>query len=168
MVLLALALPVAPARAANDAWWLTAEFATEGKSVEGLPLIAFDSSWVAASALREDMFPPEAREKGESVAEHDGHLTLTMDLDGDHRPERAVVGVYHDSAGAAGRFLLILAQDRRGRLRKKALFAEPGSAGFSVLYRADATVVWSFCMECDTACAVALEHGALALDCDEE
>src|SRR5688572_27222989 len=141
-LLVGLTLPVTQARAVNYAWWLTAEFIPDGQSIEGLSLAALDSSWVAASALREDMFPPEAREKGESVAEHGGHLALSVDLDGDRQQEKTLVGVYRDKAGAAGRFLLVLARDQRGRLQKKALFTEPGSPGFSALFSREGALVW--------------------------
>jgi hypothetical protein len=117
------------------------------------------------------MFPPEAGDKREGLTEHGAHLALSVDLDGDRHLEKAVVGVYRDKAGSTGRFLLILAQDLRGP-RKKALFAEPGPPSFSALLLKDTTLLWVFCMECDTAYAVAHKRGTWTLDrrscCDEE
>jgi hypothetical protein len=165
-LLLVVALGATQADAITYAWWLTAQFTPEGQSVEGLPLSAVDTTWTAASVLREEMFPPEARQSGESVADHGGHLTLAIDLDGDRRPEKAVVGVYRDRAGVTGRFLLILATDSRGRLRRKALFAEPGSPGFSALFLWDKTLHWAFCMECDSSCAIVNRRASWTLDCE--
>jgi hypothetical protein len=164
-LLIGIAPPVTQARAVEYAWWLTAQFTPVDQSIEGLPLAVLDPSWVAASALREDMFPPEAREKGESVAEHGGHLVLSVDLDGDRQQEKTLVGVYRDKGGASGRFLLVLATDQRGRLQKKALFAEPGSPGFSALFLREGTLVWAFCMECDSKCAVVHKGRAWTLEC---
>jgi hypothetical protein len=88
------------------------------------------------------------------------------ELDGDRRPERAVVGVYRDRAGLTGRFLLILATDAQGRRRKKALFAEPGSPGFSALFVWDKKLHWVFCLECDSTCAIVTERTNWTLDCE--
>lgn len=165
-LLIGLGWSAAEARAVDHSWWLTAEFAPAGESIEGLSLAALDPSWVAASALREDMFPSEARKKGESVAEHGAHLALAADLDGDRQEEKALVGVYRDKAGSLGRFLLVLARDQRGRLQKKALFAEPGVPGFSALLWREGTLAWVFCMECDSKCVVAYKRRALALECE--
>lgn len=159
-------LLISQAEGITYAWWLTAQFNPEGQAVEGLPLAAVDSTWTDASVLREEMFPPEARQKGESVADHGGHLSLAVDLDGDRRPERAVVGVYRDRAGVTGRFLLILDSDSQGRPRKKALFAEPGSPGFSALFLWDKKLHWAFCMECDSTCAIVKERANWTLDCE--
>ena len=163
LVMLAL---LAQAGIAKEAWWVSTVFSPEAKSVEGIALSDLDPGWVAASALREDMFPAEAHGRGESVADHGGQLAVSMDLDGDHRPEKALVGVYRDTAGVSGRFLLIIAKGRAGRQRKKALFTEPGSAGFSVLFQERTTLHWAFCMECDIGCVVVPDRGHWALDCE--
>jgi hypothetical protein len=151
--------------AAGDAWWVAALFKPEHRAVEGLPVSSVDATWVAASALREEMLPPQSREPGESVQDHHGHLMLSSDLDGDQRPEKALVGVYRDKAGRTGRFLLILGSDQRGAMQKQALFTEPGPAGFSVLFHKANKLVWAFCMECDSGCTVVPVKGGWELDC---
>ena len=149
----------------RSAWWLTASFAPKGKEIEGLPVRSLNDKWTAAMALQEEMLPPEARAVGESVSEHSGALNALIDLDGDDLPEKAIVGVYRGVSGEMGRFLLIL-RLQGNRWQKKAMFLQPGAAGFSVLFLQENRLVWSTCMECDSGCTVVATTGKWKLECE--
>jgi hypothetical protein len=58
-------------------------------------------------------------------------FAVDVDLDGDSRAERAVVGVYETTRGEIGRFLVILGRPSGGtRWTKRALFSVKDSAPF--------------------------------------
>jgi hypothetical protein len=61
--------------------------------------------------------------------------------------DRALVGVYRDTTGTEGSFLLILT--RSDKFWTKAFVAtEPGEPRFSVLVNDKAGLIWAECMTC--------------------
>ena len=137
------------------AWWVTATFQARDEAVEGIPVRDLDREWVRASAISASDLPPEARQRGESPEEHGFSLALEADLDGDGRPERAVVGVFQARSGETGRFLLILGKSETGgEWVKRAVFSHEGAAGFSAIAVKDGRLQWVTCFECDTGCEV--------------
>jgi hypothetical protein len=78
-----------------------------------------------------------------------------LDLDGDGRPERAVVGVYETTTGDIGRFLLILSHAKAGApWTKKALFSLVDPNPFSAILIRGGAISWVGCFSCDDVCAV--------------
>jgi hypothetical protein len=137
------------------AWWVTATFEPRAELVEGLPVRDLDGSWVRASVLRTTDLPAEAQEKREGPEAYGFSLALETDLDGDGNAERAVVGVFRDRSGEAGRFLLILGRSKPGaQWTKRALFSETGIAGFSAIAVKGRTLHWVTCFDCDTGCEI--------------
>ena len=97
--------------------------------------------------LTGNMMPLEAA--AWSLPDSAHRFEIDADFDGDGDVERAVVGVYRDHVGNAGRFVLILT--RRGRRwESAAVFTQPGEAGFSILMAAPPGVAWLTCLECDS------------------
>jgi len=134
-------------------WWLTVTFQPHESVVADIPVEKIDRKWSAASLLRDLPMPPLASDPGKGVADHGGSLDVQADLDGDGRSERAVVGVYSTESGYYGRFLLLLATDKKGRPKQR-VFVQPGEPGFSVMYLEKNRLFWSICMECDGRCEV--------------
>lgn len=129
------------------AWWLRVRFEPIGDRVLGVPIGRIDSTWDLASVLTGDMMPLEATRQ--SLPDSVRRFEIDADFDGDGDKERAVVGVYRDRVGNAGRFVLILT--RRGRSwESAAVFTQPGEAGFSILTAATQGVAWLTCLECDS------------------
>lgn len=148
------------------AWWVTATFDPRESAIEGLPVEQLQSAWTRASVLRSSMLPAEAGAPGESVADHDAALSIETDLDGDGRPERAVVGVFETRTGQTGRFLLILGRARaKVAWRKRAVFTIVGPPGFSAVDMRDGHLHWLTCFECDTGCEVTRRSGRFRLRC---
>ena len=150
---------------AYDAWWLGAEFSPKDKEIESIPVEELDPTWVAASPLREADLPPEASASGESIKDHGAAFEVTADIYGDKQPEKILVGVYRDKLGGVGRFLLVLQVNKQGGWKKRALFAGPGKAGFSVLFLHGQKVVWASCMECDSSCLIVPSPTVWKLNC---
>ena len=168
VLVLVLSVGCVPAEsvAAEEAWWVSATFVPRHSAIESIPLQRLEPAWLKASALRSDDLPPAAFKPGESVEDHGGSFTLTVDLEGDGRQEKALVGVYQARSREVGRFLLILSPLSKGAWVKRALFTQPGRAGFSVLFLREGRLVWADCMECDTACTVVPSGRAFQLKCE--
>jgi hypothetical protein len=147
------------------AWWVTARFVPADLSVEGMPVREIDREWLAASVLKTSALPAEASRPGESVEEHDAAFEISRDLDRDGRLDKAVVGVYTTDSRTVGRFLLILSTNKGGKWSRRALFKQPGDAGFSALRVQRGRLVWAFCLECDSSCDVMPQRGAWKLTC---
>jgi hypothetical protein len=152
--------------AVDYAWWVTATFAPRDAEVEGIALRDLDRDWLRASVLRAADLPATATDPGESVEDHAFSLALQADLDGDGKPERVVVGVFQSKSGGMGRFLLILGKSNNASSwTKRALFAVPGTAGFSAIRMEDGRLVWVTCFECDSACEVSYRWWRFRLRC---
>ena len=134
-------------------WWLTVMFQPHESVVADIPVETIDKKWAAASLLRDLPMPPLASDAGKSVADHGGSFDVQADLDGDGRNERAVVGVYATQSGFYGRFLLLLATDKKGKTKHR-VFVQPGEPGFSVMYLEKNRLFWAICMECEGRCEV--------------
>ncbi len=132
----------------NYAWWLRVRFEPIGDRVLGVPIGRIDSTWGLASVLTGDMMPLEAAEWNQSLPDSVFRFEIDADFDGDGDKERAVVGVYRDRVGNAGRFVLILTR-RGGGWEPAAVFTRPGEAGFSILTAATQGVAWWTCLSCD-------------------
>ncbi|MGH2361209.1 MAG: hypothetical protein ACRDGM_11815, partial [bacterium] len=154
------------AMAGAEAWWVTATFEPREAAIEGISVRNLDGGWLRASVLRTADLPRTASDPGESVEDHGFQLALHADLDGDGQPEKVVVGVFQTRSGERGRFLLILGKsEKAGTWTKRALFAEPGTPGFSAVRLEDGRLVWVTCFECDSACEVRYRSGRFRLRC---
>jgi hypothetical protein len=151
----------------SNPWWAHARFASTETAIESIPVAKLDRSWVRATALAPSLMPAAATTPDETVEENGGAFSLLVDLDGDGRQERALVGVYESRSGATGRFLLILNRNSGGTWTKRALFKDEGSPGFSVLFLSEGRIKWATCLECDTYCELIVrKRRALKLKCD--
>jgi membrane protease YdiL (CAAX protease family) len=161
VLLLMVVVPRVAAAGPTIDWWSDALVSPDGAVVEGLAVHTIDKTWVAAAALRADLFPVESRRPTVSA----GGFSVSADLDRDAAPEKVVVGVYRDCSGATGRFLLIL-KSAGTHWKKKAVFTLPGEAGLSLVSIAEGGLVWASCVECDTACGVNTSSRTWTLECD--
>jgi hypothetical protein len=94
-LILALAMPLDAAGRRQDvlyAWWVTASFQPTGGEVEGIPVQMLDATWQRASVIRPSDLPAAAARPGERLEDFGVTLAVQADLDGDQRPERAIVG----------------------------------------------------------------------------
>ena len=135
------------AACAEMAWWLTERFTPAQTSYEGLAARDLHPAWERFSVLNEAMLPAQAKPDLAWMKKEGLSFTREGDFNRNGRRDRAVVGVYVDTAGRLGRFLLVLEQNG-GRWRKAFLSTDPGEPGFSVLSGRN-EVYWSPCMECD-------------------
>jgi hypothetical protein len=62
--------------------------------------------------------------------------------------DRARVGVYRDTSGTEGSFLLILTQSPKGGWTRAFVATEPGEPRFSVLVNDQTGLLWAECMTC--------------------
>jgi hypothetical protein len=139
------------------AWWVAIQFKPADTSIEGIPVTQIRPNWARASVLTKDSIPPQ------TVEEDEGHDTMddagaVFSCDGDFNadgvPDRAFVGVYEDTKGKPGKFLLILTRGSAGTW--KVLFVDtiPGEPGFSALHLKGKRLEWWFCMQCDDFCEI--------------
>ena len=170
-LILALAMPLDAAGRSQDvqyAWWVTAAFLPTGGEVEGIPVQMLDATWQRASVIQQSDLPAAAARSGDRLEDFGVTLSVEADLDGDKRPERAVVGVFETVQGEVGRFLLVLGRsgDREGWF-KRALFTAKGSGSrFSALQLDGRTLLWFGCLECDNVCRVVQKRGRFRLHCE--
>jgi hypothetical protein len=129
------------------AWWLTERFTPAATSYEGLTARELHPKWQKFSVLSEAVLPGRAKSDLPWMRKEGLAFTREGDFNRNGRRDRAVVGVYVDTAGRSGRFLLVLEQNGGG-WRKAFLSIDPGKAGFSVLSGRGDEVYWSPCMEC--------------------
>jgi hypothetical protein len=95
-------------RAQNLAWWVTWSFEPKGIEVEGVPVLGLNQNWRSASTIGPSDLPAASRQAGERPEDQGLVFGVNVDLDGDSRAERAVVGVYESAQREIGRFLLVL------------------------------------------------------------
>ena len=133
---------------AQMAWWLTHRFTPAETSYEGLTARELHPKWEKFSVLTEAALPAEAKSDLAWMRKEGLSFTREGDFNRNGRRDRAVTGVYLDSAGRSGRFLLVLEKDGE-RWRKAFLSTDPGEPGFSVLSGRGNEVYWGPCMECD-------------------
>jgi hypothetical protein len=168
-LILALAMPLAAAGRRQEVqyvWWITASFQPTGEEVEGIPVQMLDATWQRASVIRPADLPAAAARSGDRLEDFGVTLSVEADLDGDKRPERAVVGVFETVQGEVGRFLLVLGRaGDGGRWFKRALFTVKGSS-FSALKLEGRTLLWFGCLECDVVCRAVLKRGHFRLQCE--
>jgi hypothetical protein len=62
--------------------------------------------------------------------------------------DRARVGVYRDTTGMEGSFLLILTQSPKGAWTRAFVATDPGEPRFSVLVNDKTGLLWAECMTC--------------------
>jgi len=169
-LILALAMPLDAAGRRQDveyAWWITASFQPTGGEVEGIPVQMLDATWQRASVIRPADLPAAAARKGDRLEDFGATLSVEADLDGDKRPERAVVGVFETLQGEVGRFVLVLGRTGdRGGWSKRALFTVKGRSSFSALKLEGRTLFWFGCLECDIVCRVVPKRGRFRLRCE--
>ena len=138
---------------AEMAWWLTERFTPRQTSYEGLSARELHPEWEKFSILSDAALPAKAKPDLEWMRKHGLAFTREGDFNRNGRRDRAVTGVYIDTAGRSGRFLLVLEQDGR-RWRKTFLSTDPGEPGFSILSGRGQELYWGPCMECDIASRV--------------
>lgn len=152
LVALAVAALGAPALAsrasAQDAWWLTAKFTPTQTSYEGLAASDIHPKWQKLSVLTYAMLPPAATSDVGWMRKERFGFEKEGDFNRNGRRDRAVAGVYLDTDGRSGRFLLVVEQ-QQGRWVKTFLHTDPGEPGFSVITGPPGQVHWGPCMECD-------------------
>ena len=135
---------------AETAWWLTERFTPAQTRYEGLSARELHPRWQRFSVLSEAILPTKAKPDLPWMRKAGLAFTREGDFNRDGRRDRAVVGVYVDTAGRSGRFLLVLEQNGN-QWRKAFLSTDPGEAGFSVLSGRGNELYWGTCMDCDIA-----------------
>jgi hypothetical protein len=130
-------------------WWTTAQLTPSAESIATLPVARIDPTWSRATVLTLSLLPRRAEEDLWADTPHGGFV-CEGDFNRDGRKDRAFAGIYETKSGGFGRFLLILTESTPGRWEKAFLDAEPGEAGFSVLWPVGGGLGWSFCPACDT------------------
>ena len=132
-------------------WWLDAQFDPADTVIASLPIQRIDTTWERASELSWDLLPPAARSDPSMLADSSAVFEHDGDFNRDGQQDLALVGVYREHTGDLGRFLLVLTAGPGDEWIVVQLEKISGSAGFSVLLNQPNEIIWSVCMECDTA-----------------
>jgi len=134
--------------------------------VEGVQVSALNRNWRHVSVIRPSDLPAASKQQGERPEDHGAVFAVDIDLNGDSRDERAVVGVYETVQGKIGRFLLILGRaNSDGLWTKKALFSLDTAKPFSAIEVRQGKLHWVGCFECDDDCTVARSKSGFRLRC---
>jgi hypothetical protein len=137
---------------AEYAWWVAIEFKPAGSEIEGIPVKQIRPNWVLASVLTKDSIPAQVIEEDEgrdSVAEAKLVFACDGDFNADGVPDRALVGVYEDTQGGLGKFLLIVTRSGSDKWKVLLVDAVPEKPGFSALRLQGKGLEWWLCMQCD-------------------
>ena len=130
------------------AWWVTAEFSPSNTEIFGIPVFGLNRQWDRASLLSRALLPAAARADPSLLDDPDYGFEIEGDFDRDGSVDRAGVGVFRDTAGREGSFLVIVKSDGAAWHLDTLFSATPG-ARFSILsLDADSVLRWRFCMEC--------------------
>ena len=152
-IILLFILLVRPACAANM-WWVDFRRVPVADVMLGSPVPSFDPSWSTAELLSTSQTPGLPADVLEQLRDHGlGFSITTRSLRPGHR-ETLRVGVYKDTSGQSGSFVLVM---ENGRVLK--VLPYPDEPGFSALTDAGGSVEWYFCMECGTRYRIVYEEG---------
>jgi hypothetical protein len=137
-----------PGAAPMDAvWWERVRFDAGNRTVRGLVVGNLDPAWRLASELKAESIPSEGRVSGHDAAGQmrDNGLSFSIngDFNGDGKEDLAVVGVYEDSMGGRGKFLLVLTRSAGEPWQKAFLRSWSGEPGFLALTRERGAIILS-------------------------
>ena len=140
------------------AWWVTIEFKPDASEIDHILISEIDKTWKTVKVLSMDAIPKEALESDpyDPIKEFGYIFSYVGDLNKDGIEDKAMVGVYEDTSGNFGRFLLVLTRSKKN-WEMSFLSKIPGNPGFSILWFNKGTLIWSVCMECGS-------HGELRWD----
>ncbi len=150
-------------RAVEYAWWVTFTFPPTQTVIESIPIKTIDKQWDKASLLTKTDIP----HSGVKDLLGNQSFSLAGDFNRDGKNDKAMVGVYKDSAGKAGKFILILTETKPGKWAKAFVAKSGNSPGFSVLRMEGKDVSWEQCLSCGGIAYVVYENGAYQLDWGE-
>lgn len=132
----------------DPAVWPTMTFVPRGTEIDSIPLSRIDTTWSLATVLSEGMLP--AHDSTSPLALDDSvGFRFDGDFNADGIPDRAMVGVYRDTTGTEGSFLLILTRTDSAGWSMAFVATEPGEPRFSVLVRDPTALIWAECMTCE-------------------
>ena len=153
-------------QAADLAWWVDWSMRPTGTNVEGVPIRVLNPGWRHASVIRPLDLPAASRHEGDRPEDNGAVFSVDIDLDGDSREERVVVGVYETTAGTIGRFLLVLGRARAEEpWSKRSLFTLNDPNPFSAIRIVQGNAHWVGCFECDDDCTVVRSNSGFRLNC---
>jgi hypothetical protein len=147
-----------------EAWWLSAEFPPTESGYDSFKAESIDPDWAKLSILSYKLLPGAAADDL-SWMRTDGFVFQVDNFF--KRPgiaDRELCGVYQDTSGKTGRFLLVL--QRKGKSAPWTVayvHKESGSAGFSVLRRHGGSLYWGTCLQCDEFSRLKLKNGRFDL-----
>ena len=131
------------------AWWLTIEFKPDALEIEHILISEIDKTWKKVKVLSIDAIPKDALESDpyDPIKEFGYVFSYAGDLNNDRIEDKAIVGVYEDTSGNFGRFLVVLTRFKKN-WKMSFVSKIPGKPGFSILRFSKGTLIWSLCMEC--------------------
>ena len=130
----------------DPALWPTLTFVPTGTEIDSVPVTAIDSSWSLATPLDVSMLPQHDSTGIFAVSDSVG-FRFDGDFNHDGVLDRARVGVYRDTEGNEGSFILILT--RRGdRWARAFVGTEEGEPRLTVLVNDPSGLIWAECMSC--------------------
>jgi hypothetical protein len=132
--------------ARDPALWPTMTFVPRGTEIDGVPVSKIDTTWSLATALSEDLLPPHDSLSPFALADSVG-FQFDGDFNQDDVLDRARVGVYRDTTGTEGSFLIILTRSDSAWV-PAFVATEPGEPRFSVLVNDRSGLVWAECLTC--------------------
>jgi len=127
--------------------WPTMTFVPEGTEIDSVPLRAIDTTWTRATALSVSMLPAHDSASPFGTSGTVG-FQFDRDFNGDGITDRARVGVYRDTTGTEGSFVLILTRSPKGAWVRAFVATEPGEPRLTVLVNDPTGLLWAECMTC--------------------
>jgi hypothetical protein len=131
----------------DPALWPTMTFVPQGTEIESLPVSEIDSAWALATVLDESMLPPHDSAGPLALGDSVG-FRFDGDFNQDGIADRALVGVYRDTSGTEGSFLVILTRRDSTQWSPAFVATEPGEPRFSVLVTDPTGLIWAECRTC--------------------
>ncbi len=131
----------------DRAWWLRPEFAPIDTHIRGIPVKHLDSSWSLASEISKEAISENVLyENGlDLVEELKLSFSILGDFNNDGVEDLALIGLYENSNGKRGTFLLVLSREKSGKWKKSFLETRGRFAAFTEKEQ----IIVFFCMGCD-------------------
>ncbi len=131
----------------DPALWPTMSFVPTGTEIDSVPLPEIDTTWSLATPLDVSMLPPHDSASPLNLGDSTGFV-FDGDFNGDDILDRVRVGVYRDTVGTEGSFLLVMTRADSTRWTRAFVAVEPGEPVFTMLLREGNDVIWAECGNC--------------------
>lgn len=135
-----------------NAWWLRLDVHPTNTVIRGIPIQQIEPTWMAAYEFNKEDFPREVLypNQVDLLEENNVTFSLTGDFNHDGVQDIAIVGVYKNTAGEQGSFLLILTIAENGDWQVSFLDTSHDGGGFMAIDQnsSHGIGVW-FCLYCD-------------------